>query len=243
MSQDMFDGEMPVDVMRAMLQLNNVLFEDENLDAVLNLVCIQAKYTIPGADDVTVTVGVDSGSETRAYTSEVVKAVDEDQYRTNEGPCVDAMRELKAFEIESMPTETRWPRFTPAARDKGVMSSLALPLHTADRRLGALNIYAFKPFAFADEARNIASLLAGHASTLVANAIAFMSRSELSQQLHSALESRDVIGTAKGIIMEREGVSVDEAFEMLVRISQNRNVKLRDIAYQLVQRQRTAERA
>jgi GAF domain-containing protein len=226
---------MSEDTMRALLRLTDVFLEAENMDAILTLVCTQAKYTIPGADEVSVTLSRNGGYETRAHTAARVKYLDEEQYKAGSGPCLDAIRQGQIFEIDSLAAESRWPTFVSSALDEGFSSTLSVPLQLESKPPGALNIYALKEDAFDESGRDIAKLFARQAGMLIANAVAFMEKDELAGQLSEAIDSRDIIGTAKGIIMEREGVSIEEAFQMLVRISQGSNMKLRDIASQLVE--------
>jgi GAF domain-containing protein len=233
--EELFAGDMPEEVMRALIRLTNVVLEDESLDAVLRLICAQALHSIRGAGAVSVTLVRDGSFETRVHTSEAARSVDDSQYKNNEGPCVDAARNSKVYEIRSMTLEERWPTFASLAAESGINSSLSVPMITGSAPLGVLNIYGFEESAFDDDDHRVANAFAHQAATLLANAVAFMDKDELSAQLHAALETRDMIGAAKGIVMEREAVSMDEAFKLLVSISQDRNIKLRDVARQLVE--------
>ncbi len=124
-----------------------------------------------------------------------------------------------------MATDERWPTFGPDAAARGIGSLISYKL-AADDTVGALNLYGRRPRAFDDGGRDAASLLAIFASVVLASTHARLQ----AVQLRQALESRDVIGQAKGILMERERVTADAAFDMLRRASQQVNRKLRDLA-------------
>lgn len=163
---------------------------------------------------------------TVAQTHEVVTAIDEVQYRLGEGPCLTSLREEVTVRSDDLTSETRWPRYASEACSHGLRSLLSFQLFVETDNLGALNVYADKPDAFDDEDESVGVLLASHAAIAVSD-------KRVEGNLRRALESRDVIGQAKGILMERFKISADQAFEMLVAVSQHRHVKLRDLAFEL----------
>jgi GAF domain-containing protein len=167
---------------------------------------------------------VDRGCyRTAAQTSEVLAEIDQVQYRTNDGPCVTSLREQMTVRSDDLTSETRWPEYAEAAVEKGLHSLVSFQLFVEDHNLGALNVYADKPNVFDDDAEEAGLLLASHA------AVAISGRSK-ETNLRNALVSRDVIGQAKGILMERFRLSAGEAFELLARASQREHRKLRDFA-------------
>ena len=119
------------------------------------------------------------------------------------------------------------------AAAEGVTGMYSVPLRVADRTVGAINLYSMRQ-TFSEEDQHLAESFAGQAAVAVANADAYHQARELAHHLEEALKSRDVIGQAKGIIMERERVTADQAFEMLRKVSQARNTKLRELAEQVV---------
>jgi GAF domain-containing protein len=221
---------------RTARDLADIVLEEEPLDAVLEVVCYNARDAIPHAEQVTVTVRDRRGFRTAAHTDERVKKADELQHELEEGPCVDASKENQTFEIEVMRLEERWPRYTPGAVEAGIGSSISLPLYGGGGTSGALNVYSPDEKAFDDEDRRVGAEFARRASVLLANVAAFAEKSELTEQLQDAIATREVIGKAIGILMEREGITDDAAFAMLRTASQNNNVKLRDIAEELFRR-------
>ncbi|HST47962.1 GAF and ANTAR domain-containing protein [Jatrophihabitans sp.] len=148
------------------------------------------------------------------------------QNEVGEGPGLDAVSQPEPVWVPDLATEDRWPLFTPAARELGVASMLCTPLVTGDRVLGALNLAASRPHAFNEESQAMASLFAAHATIALAG-------QEWHRNLTTALDSRDVIGQAKGILMERFRVTPDAAFALLVKASQRTHTKLRTISEEL----------
>jgi GAF domain-containing protein len=150
-------------------------------------------------------------------------ACDHLQERLGEGPCLGAIDDSRPIRVRDMTIEGRWPRFAPPAAELGVRSMLAVPLATPRGVAGALNLYARRPDAFDDDDELIAAALATHAGIAVAHA-------ELEANLRIGLRTREEIGRAVGILMERHRVTASAAFDMLVLASQHSHRKLRDVA-------------
>lgn len=182
-------------------------------------------------------VGADSGGitmlrgrgrlETIGATSPVVIEVDQAQYALKEGPCVDAATESKVVVSACLATDARWPRWGPAAAWSGVGSVLSAEMRGRAGRIGALNLYSEHESAFSDEDVELAGVLAAQAAALMA----VMSSEE---GLRDAMATRTLIGQAQGMLMERFDLDARQAFSVLCRFSQESNVKLRDIADQLI---------
>lgn len=184
--------------------------------------------TVPGADHAGISL-VHARREVRtaAATDEVVMNVDRTQYQVGRGPCLDALYEHRSVNVPDTANEPRWGEFIQRARDYGVASLLSFQLFVAEDNLGALNLYSSRPAAFDDESEHVGLLFASHAAVALANAL------EL-RNLTLAVQTRDLIGQAKGILMERYKLTGEQAFALLVRASQQTNTKLRDLAEQLV---------
>ncbi|WP_410665360.1 GAF and ANTAR domain-containing protein [Amycolatopsis sp. lyj-84] len=172
---------------------------------------------------------VERGRKVRtvAPTDGLVATIDEVQYRTGQGPCLDAIAEHQVFRISDLTTEKRWPTFTSKAAAIGVRSMLSFRLFVSETTLGSLNLYARARDVFDDQAADDGLMFATHAAIALAGA-------QTEERLHVALERRDVIGTAKGILMQRHNVDAVQAFAMLVDASQATNVKLYEVALWLV---------
>jgi GAF domain-containing protein len=223
----------PPQVPPALAALAGVLLNEQAMDAILDLVTTLAHEALPHTAGVSVSLVRDGRVITAAYSSKLVKDLDHAQYGADEGPCIQAVRDGQRKHIRSLASEQRWPRFTAAAMEEGITSMLSMPLTVHDDSIGALNFYSRRPGNFT-AADGVAGHFAAQAAIILANAQAYAGAEQLNKQLTEALATRDVIGEAKGILIEREKVTEDEAFEMLRQVSQHTNTKLRDVARQLV---------
>ena len=161
--------------------------------------------------------------------------IDELQYETGEGPCLSSIKEHATFVIADMDDDETWPKFSArAARETGVRSMLSHVLEVEQDALGALNLTALEKDAFTSEDVATGAIFAVHAGIALGNALTFAQEENQIIQLEEGLVTRKVIGQATGLLMAQEGLSADEAFERLVHVSQNANVKLRDIARRYV---------
>jgi GAF domain-containing protein len=160
---------------------------------------------------------------TEAGTDDKVADIDQLQYEAGDGPCLTSLHEELTVRADDLREEERWPRFARAAADAGVRSMLSLQLFVQDNNIGALNLYAAEPNAFAPEDEKVGLMLASHAAVALVDARKI-------DNLQIALESRDIIGQAKGILMERYKVDANRAFGMLVAVSQRRQRKLNEVA-------------
>jgi GAF domain-containing protein len=221
----------------AFLRMAGVQLSEETVQTSLDLVCLLAQETIHGTVGAGVTLIRDGKKWTAAYSDgEVVKQADDLQYELDEGPCLSAYRDQRPYRIDSMRAETRWPRWTPAAAALGLGSYISTPLLVPGGALGAIKIYSRRENEYDDRAQRILVLLSEQAAVLLANVVEYSGAKEMTEQLKEALETRDTIGMAKGILMLQEGIGEEAAFDMLRQASQNGNVKLREIARGLVDR-------
>jgi GAF domain-containing protein len=207
------------------IRLNN-----RPLEEVLQQFVQIAKDAVPGAGEVSNTLVRDDKGWTAAYTGRLALDADELQYERGYGPCMDAGRTGTVLLIDDTRVETRWPDYTAHVAARGVLSSLSVPLPIQTDVIGALNIYSREPSAFSPEAVEIAEELAGHVAVAVGNAIAVTEATTLVEQMRRAMDSRSIIDQAMGVIMAQNRCDADAAFAILTRASQNRNIKLREIA-------------
>jgi GAF domain-containing protein len=163
-----------------------------------------------------------------ASTGEPPLLLDRLQQELGDGPCLSAARHQSVFRIDDTRQDQRWPEFSTEAARLNVRSMLCVPLWVHERCLGALSLYADQAAAFSDRHERVTTLLATFAALALAEA-------QRADQMHDALGSRDVIGQAKGILMERYGVTADAAFGVLSRVSQAENMKLAEIARHLAE--------
>lgn len=209
------------------------LFAAGSREQTLAQVVALAIATIEGCDyaGIFLVDGVEVTTPVRSHP--LVGEVDALQHHHGEGPCLDAMSRGVTFYAEDLAGDARWPHFGPEATSVGVRSVLALPLY-ADETFGALNLYAAYPSAFGVLDRARGQLLAALAALALSSARSHEDEERRSANLHTALDTREVIGQAQGILMERERISADKAFDILRRASQHLNVKLREVAQKLV---------
>ena len=205
-------------------ELARDLQEKDDVAGTLNAIVSAAVDTVPGAEYASIsTVARRREVSTPAATGELPRAVDRAQYGTGEGPCLDSLYRRRTVRLSDMASETRWPEFADRARALGVRSMLSIQLYVTGDDLGALNLHSTQVDAFDDESEQVGLLFASHA------AIALIGAQE-QEQLRASVSSRDLIGQAKGVLMERYKIGAHEAFRLLVVASQTTNIKLVDVA-------------
>jgi hypothetical protein len=224
-------------------QLARSLLSADTVAGVLTDVVRATVEVIPDADLVSMTLRSSDGDlHTPVESDPAGTELDELQNHHREGPCFDAARlpYLGHTHSPDLADTPQWPWFGPAAAARGyrsVLSTAMLPDITPPRLSGALNIYSRTPNRLGDEASlDRALLLATHASLAVANTEAVRLAELRETQLRRALDTRDVIGQAKGILMRSRGISAEEAFDLLRRTSQELNIKLATLAETLTTR-------
>jgi anti-anti-sigma factor len=181
----------------------------EAVDAALLRVVALVGATMESADGVSVTLERDGRLATVASSNDTVMRMDDHQYETGEGPCLSAAAEGHWFHIESLAAETRWPAFVPLAEKEGIASILSTPLITAERPVGALNIYSNTDRAFAAQEQEVAALFASHASAILADARVF--DEQVGRPLADALLARQTIARAQGALMARYHIGPEKA--------------------------------
>ena len=194
--------------------------------ALLKLIVDAALSEIDGADHAGIMLLSKGSAITEARTSDLVARIDQLQHDAGDGPCLTSLRDETTVRSDDLRTETRWPKFAAAAAELGIVSMLAVQLFVEGDNLGALNLFAEHAAAFDTADENIGLLLAAHA------AVALVDLRKI-DNLQLALGSRDLIGQAKGILMERFKVNASQAFGMLVAVSQRTHRRVNDIAEQL----------
>jgi transcriptional regulator with GAF, ATPase, and Fis domain len=208
--------------------LARALQRESDSESILATMVRGAIDLIPGIDQGSISVVHDrTNIGSRAPSSALAEEVDALQGETGQGPCLDAMFKHRTVCVPDMATETRWPQFARRAAEAGAGGMLCFQLWVEGDNLGALNLYAVEADAITRESVHVGLLVAAHA------AIAFAEATKV-EQLNEALITRDLIGQAKGILMERYKVTAEQAFVILDRSSSNTNVKLRDVAARLV---------
>jgi GAF domain-containing protein len=211
-----------------MAELARAVAPPRSVEDVLSGVTAAAVELIPGVAAAGVLLITKGGKfETHGGTSELPHQLDVLQEKFQEGPCLEAAVDELIVRSDDFATESRWPRYSRAVLELGVRSGLSFKLYTSDRTAGALNLFGLEPNVFNSESEAIGSVLAAHGAAAIL-------ASRHGEQLKSALTTRDVIGQAKGIIMERFKVDVVRAFELLRELSQSENIRLVDVAQRII---------
>jgi GAF domain-containing protein len=218
----------------SLMRISGVLLSEEKLDAILELVGSLTLRTLEPADGVSVAVIRDGRFDSAVHTNELTRRVDGWQYAHSEGPSFEAIEEQRMIYARDLCAEGRWPQFGKMAAGEGVRAVLALPLLPLGDPIGALNIYAATADPFSDADVGTATMFAEQAAIVIANSVAYSTAIMKNGHLNAALESRELIGQAKGILMEREHCSAERAFDILRDVSQRANRKLRDVAQDVV---------
>jgi len=210
-----------------------ILFSAGSVKDTLAAVVHLAVATIEGCDFAGIFLVEGDAITTPVHSHPVVGEIDALQHQYGEGPCLDAIAHRMSFYAGDLDEDQRWGRFGPEAMARGMRSVLALPL--SGNGAGALNLYASYPRAFGvvDRARGL--LLASLAGLALSLAHSHEEEVQLADNLHAALRTRELIGQAQGILIERERITADQAFEILRRASQHLNRKLREVAQDLVE--------
>jgi transcriptional regulator with GAF, ATPase, and Fis domain len=219
------------------LGLAGAVLDIDALHELLQRVVLLALHTVGKAHSVSITVVDDGHYRTCNATADEAVTIDDAQYERQEGPCLHALKTAGQVQVRVADELGRWPVFAEMAMEMGIGSVLSTPMvRSPGDAIGALNIYARDDGSFSEHETRTAAVLGEHAAILVGNALALIGATHLNEQLRVALASREIIGEAKGIIMERQTCTRDEAFDILRRASQRENRKLRDLAEELVTR-------
>lgn len=207
------------------------LLDTGSVHETLQLIVDLAVETVPGCEH----AGISFVHRVRhrkistpAASGAVALRVDAVQVEVDQGPCLDAMLDDQIFKSDDLATEDRWPLFAERAHaETGIRSMLGIRLFARSQNLGALNLMSSRPAAFDDESLSTAALFAALAAVALHAA-------QAEETLQLALKSRDIIGQAIGILMERHRITDKEALQRLQTASQTLNVRLKDLAKQIV---------
>lgn len=208
-------------------ELASELVDTPSLEELLERALALAVEIVPGCEEAGISLLQKGTVETPASFGQLAARCDKLQEQLGEGPCVTALLEADIIRIDDIAADERWPRFAEAAAGEGVRSMLACRLATQRDKLGALNMYSTRTNAFSEESQAMAIGYSAHVSLA-------LSALDREANLRRALESRELIGQAMGILMERHRITASQAFDVMVHASQRSNVKLRLIAEELV---------
>lgn len=213
-------------------EISGVLLAEPDVQRTLDKMCELLVDTVEGCDHAVVTVVSNQHLESPAASDDVGPAVDAIQFELGDGPCVESIREHQTVVTDDLTTETRWPQFSHrAAEATGVRSMVAFRLFLAADTMGSLNLYSKQPGAFSEESLAVGTIFAAHASVALRAA---RTKEDLAR-LREVVETRELIGQAKGILMGRRGISSEAATELLCRGAERLKIELRELARRVVE--------
>ncbi|WP_326954056.1 GAF and ANTAR domain-containing protein [Amycolatopsis sp. NBC_01286] len=223
------------DVTTALERLAGTFEEEaEELSAVLQRVCQQVVHAVPDAEMASITLLRDGDPYTATATGDSAHRIDQAQYKTGQGPCLDAARTGELQRVEVAEAARQWPEFAAAAAEFEVLGYLSAPLFVDREYHGSLNLYDTGGNSFSALDAALLELYTTAAEAALRSARRHQTARETTAQLSEALTSRAVIDQAKGILMALHRIPADDAFALLVKTSQEQNVKLREVAQDFV---------
>ena len=236
------------DLATSFADIARTLFVERTVEGTLQQIVEFAQVTVEGCDAASISLVTPKGISTPVSSDPIALEIDSFQYEYGEGPCLDAISIEPMLYANDLTIDVRWPKFGPVAVSLGMRSLLSCRL-SAEETLGSLNLYARSPQAYGSVGRTKALIFATHAAIALAAAgvlasanVALDTELRRSENLEIALSSREVIGQAEGILIERERITPEEAFTVLRRASQNLNLRLRDLAQHVVDTGEVPER-
>jgi GAF domain-containing protein len=234
-SQQSTSEQVSDDLASALAQMSQVLLAVQTGDTVVNLVTELAVKTLPGTVGAGVTLVSPQGKHTRAASNDLVEQADQLQYTHDAGPCLTAWRDQAPVNIEEISTEDRWPEWTAAVAALGVRSMLSVPMLSAGRSLGAIKVYSDQPRSYDSGSITILELFAKQAAVLLSNTEVVSDARKLSTQLTAALDDRDVIGQATGVLLAQGAADVPAALEALRAAAKRAGTSLHTVAHGIVE--------
>lgn len=215
--------------------LAELRFSELTLDALLGHIGRFGTEVLDGWDAAGTSLVEGDRVATFGITDDRVRSIDQAQYDLGSGPCVDAIMSSDTFYFNGTDVAPRWRQFADAAGSNGIYSVLSVPMEVDGETVGALNFYSGERDALRPGQREEALMFASQAAVTVANVKELVDSRAQVDQLQQALQTRTMIGQATGLLMAQEGLSSEEAFQKLVRVSQTANIKLREIAQRYVE--------
>lgn len=195
---------------------------------VLTKLTLAALALVPSADYAKISTIDSSGLFSVAATSKLTASLDSAQQAARQGPCLDAVSAREIVRCGDLRTDARWPRFARYATTAGVRSVLSCPIDIPGDTGPTLSLYGVRAEAFDPQSETVGAMMATHAAIVLVH-------DQHDRQFRAALTTRDLIGQAKGIVMERFGVGAPRAFAMLAAISQETSTPVRDLAVRLAE--------
>jgi GAF domain-containing protein len=197
-------------------RMSGLLMSEETVDTALGLLSALAEETVPGSTGAGASIIDDRRRRSSGSTDDRVRQADALQYELDEGPCLTATATRQLVRIDDLTTDRRWPRWSAAALPLGFRAAMSAPMVVADTSLGAIKVYADRPESFDAQSEHLLTLFSAHAAILVANVQSYAQATRLSEGMRGAFRDRDLVNTAKGVLMGRNAVDESTALGILL---------------------------
>jgi GAF domain-containing protein len=225
------------DLIQVIREFTGSIINPYDLDELLHRLMRHATQVVDAAGAGIMLASEGSGLDFVAASDERVVEAEEHQAELETGACFEAYAINRLVVVEDLAQDDRWPEYSRRVTGLGLHSVLGIPMNAFGQTIGVINFYREPPSTWTDEDVNTAEIITAMGAGYILNANQLRAQHTLSEQLHAAIESRDVIGQAKGILMARGNIGADDAFELLRQRSQQHNQKLRQVAQRLIDEQ------
>ena len=215
-------------------RMSGLLLSEETVETALGVLSSLAHETVPGSCGAGVSLVDRRRRRSSGSTDPRVQEADALQYEFDEGPCLSAASNREFVRMDDLAADPRWPRWTTAALDLGLRSAMSAPLIAGDRPLGAIKVYAEEAHAFDERNEQLLTLFSAQAAVLVANLQHQERAQRLSGGMREAFRTRDLVCTAKGVLMGRHAVDEATAFGMLLSRGQESGISVAQAARAVV---------
>jgi GAF domain-containing protein len=216
--------------------MSGLLLTWDKVEPALQIVAVSAAEAIPASAGAGVSLLQGRRRTTAAASDEVVREADDLQYALGEGPCLSACADRAVRRTDDVRTDPRWPQWGPLAAEMGMRAALSAPLLVHETCVGAVKVYAREPGAFSGRDERLLTLFADQAAILLAHVRSEAEAHRTSERFKDVLRSRDVLNMAKGALMEREDITEEAAFAMLLSLAEARRQDAAEVAAAMIAR-------
>lgn len=216
-------------------RLAGILLTEQTMETALQLITSLAKDTLPGSIGSGVTLmRADGQPATSAATDAVVDTLDQLQYELVEGPCLEAWATSAITRSDDLAIERRWAAWSARAAEQGMRSVLSAPMEAGGATWGAVKVYSQATDAYDERSEDLLRRFAGQAAIFTSNVHTAQSTQRIGDDLKETLRSRDVIATARGMVMARRGIDSDRAYRQLLWLARRARIPLTELAERMV---------
>jgi GAF domain-containing protein len=216
-------------------RVSGLLLTEQTVDTALSTITSLAAESVAGSTGSGVSLlDPGGGRMTSAATDPVVEQLDTLQYQLDEGPCLTAWRDQAVVRSGPLDIERRWPSWARRAQELGMRSVLSAPLINGERAMGAIKVYSTVADAYGEREEDLLRRFAIQAAIFVSNVQAVQAAEHLSDALKETLRTRDLFATARGVVMARRGIGVEDANRHLMTESYRLRQPIRDVAQRIV---------